>query len=164
MLTEALLKEYLWYDPVLGKFIWIKSPAKRINIGDLAGRIDSMGYWMLGFQGRQYRQHRLAFLYMTGRWPDQVDHLNGDRSDNRWDNLREATHQQNNWNRDSYKNSKTGVKGVFPSKKKYQVQIRYKGKANYCGTYETLALAQEVSELMQEMIQGDFKHGPLSSS
>lgn len=165
MLTQELLKQWLEYNPETGDFIWLKRPSFRAVIGEIAGRTDNLGYKSLGLLGRQYRQHRLAFLYMTGKWPeDQVDHINGIRSDNRWENLREATNQQNGWNKQYTKRSKTGVKGVFPSGDKFQVQIRYKGKARYCGTYETLELAQEVAELIQEMVQEEFKYGSVSIS
>ena len=163
MITQAVLKRWMDYHPDTGEFIWLQRPSNRVAIGARAGNRNQYGYWVVKLLGRLYRQHRLAFFYMTGRWPELVDHINGDRSDNRWKNLREVTSQQNSWNRSPLPRSRTGIKCVFPNGSGFKVQINYQGTIKYCGTYPTAELAQEVAELVQEMVQGEYKHGTIYS-
>jgi hypothetical protein len=102
MLTAERLRELLDYDPETGRFIWRKDhpTAKHIKAGSVAGTKNGRGYWVIGVAGAKYVAHRLAWLYVTGEWPAHlVDHENGDRLDNRFANLREATDSQNNFNR-----------------------------------------------------------------
>lgn len=83
---------YLKYEPEIGIFIWIDIPASyhRAKIGDIAGSYNSSGgYYQLYIKGKQYRQHKLAWLYVYGEWPKgDIYHINRDRSDNRWYNLK----------------------------------------------------------------------------
>ena len=114
ILTQAELKEFVCYSPDTGVFTWVKSSAKRIKVGSIAGNIDD-GYIKFKIKYKSYRAHRLAWLYMTGNFPDyglEIDHKNMNRSDNRWANLRIATKAQNMQNRNVFKNSKSGFKGV----------------------------------------------------
>lgn len=103
-MTPADLKAVLRYDPETGVFIWAKAPKHHPDLlGKPAGApVPSRGkfYHVIQIGRVKYRRGRLAFLYMEGRWPEEViDHANGDSLDDRWANLREATSQQNNWNR-----------------------------------------------------------------
>ena len=95
-LTQARLKELLHYDPETGTFTWRlrRGPAAP---GASAGTLHRRtGYLVIKVDGRQYLAHRLAFLYMTGQWPpDDTDHINRMKTDNRWRNLRAATRSQN---------------------------------------------------------------------
>lgn len=98
-LTHARLTELLSYNPETGQFVWRVSRRPSHKAGDLAGSVSGAGYLLIGVEGFQYRAHRLAFFYMTGRWPQElIDHVNHDRKDNRFLNLREATRVQNNHN------------------------------------------------------------------
>lgn len=109
---QRRLKESLDYEPSTGRFTWRFNQPHRA-VGDEAGCIDREGYRIIGVGGNQYKAHRLAFLYMTGRWPvGEIDHANGDRADNRWPNLREATHSQNAHNARKPSHNTSGVKGV----------------------------------------------------
>lgn len=94
-LTQEYLKSRLSYNPRTGVFKWLHS-GPGINESLLAGGINTLGYRVICLDYVDYAAHRLAFLYMTGRWPNAVvDHKNGKRSDNRWSNLRDVTQTVN---------------------------------------------------------------------
>ncbi|MCK9994454.1 MAG: hypothetical protein Dbin4_02974, partial [Alphaproteobacteria bacterium] len=98
-LTQSRLKELLHYDPDTGVFTRRVQTSSNARVGDVAGCLHPEGYRHIQIDGKRYAAHRLAWLYMTGEWPtNQLDHLNGVRDDNRWGNLREATHGQNQQN------------------------------------------------------------------
>lgn len=110
-ITQDRLKELTVYDPETGVFTW-RIGRPRAPKGGMVGWRDD-GYICMEVEGRKYRAHRLAFLYMTGSFPQaEVDHRNGRRDDNRWCNLRAATHSQNQGNYSRQSNNKSGFKGV----------------------------------------------------
>jgi hypothetical protein len=97
--TQSRLKELLDYNPSTGVFTWRNNRRPGIKKGDVAGSVNDSGYLLIGVEGFQYRAHRLAWLYMTGFWPvELIDHINHNRKDNRFKNLREATRIENNHN------------------------------------------------------------------
>lgn len=112
--SHEQLKKNLFYDPVVGVFLWRKKLGRKFaTFCDFAGRIDYAGYVKIKLNGREYSAHRLAWFYVHGDWPsEEIDHRNGKRSDNRIDNLREATKTQNAGNTACKSNNKLGVKGV----------------------------------------------------
>ena len=100
-LTAERLREVLAYDPDTGVFTWKArtSPFSRVNVGDVAGNLRRDGYIEICVDGRKHQSHRLAWLYVYGEWPaDQIDHINGIRTDNRIANLREANNAENHHN------------------------------------------------------------------
>lgn len=111
-LTQKRLKDVLSYDEHTGLFVWINPSCKRLKSGDKAGSINDEGYVNLAVDRKRYKAHRLAFLYMTGRFPNQIDHINGVRSDNSWANLRECSHKENQQNRKKQINSTGKFIGV----------------------------------------------------
>src|SRR5712692_928690 len=123
--------------PVAANMVFLKS--------DIAGYRDGDGYLRIGICGGQYRAHRLAWLYMTGKWPiDQIDHKNAVKNDNRWKNLREATCAINNQNkRKALRNNRTGFLGVSRNGKGFIAQIKINEKRRNLGTYPTPELAHE---------------------
>ena len=106
-LTAELAREHFHYDPISGVITRLTGP-KPGPCGS-----NDKGYLRIGFKGRLYRAHRLAWLLTYGEWPDhQIDHINGVKTDNRLLNLRQATLAQNLQNRGRHRNNKLGVKGV----------------------------------------------------
>jgi len=105
MLTIEYLKSILHYDPNTGIWRWLQAPKfGRVEARDIAGSpYKNKQYWCIKIKQKKYAAHRLAWFYMTGEWPeDQIDHINRDGLDNRWNNLRPASNrenQQNRWDR-----------------------------------------------------------------
>lgn len=140
-LTQKGLKEVLNYDPITGIFTWGISNSNRVKVGDFTGTLRNDGYIAIGVIGRSYLAHRLAWLYMTGEMPTYfIDHINGNRADNRFCNLREATNQQNMQNLiKPQERSTTGFLGVSFDKpnRKYVAKIRINGKNRHLGSFAT---------------------------
>jgi hypothetical protein len=96
MLTAKRLREVLSYAPTTGIFRWKVSASSRAPVGAIAGAKNGRGYHQIRIGGRPYSASRLAWLYMTGKWPNsEISYINGKPSDTRWANLREATSSQN---------------------------------------------------------------------
>lgn len=109
---QVRLKELLHYDPDTGVFTNIKA-RKGIRVGDVSGTTDRHGYKVIYIDRRQYKAHRLAWLYVNGEFPpEQIDHINRDREDNRICNLRCATRTENNQNLSVSSRNTSGHIGV----------------------------------------------------
>ena len=138
MITPERLRELLRYEPQTGLFWWLIRTSNRVNMGKPAGSFDRYGYRCIRIDRRDYRAHRLAWLHVYGAWPsDCLDHINGERSDNRIGNLREATNSENQHNRGKSSNNTSGFKGVtwHASESKWQAQIGINGKIKYLGKF-----------------------------
>jgi hypothetical protein len=136
-LQLSRLKEVLDYNPDNGAFTWIQS-SRGTGIGDTAGTVTDSGYLIISVDKKRYRAHRLAWLYMTGRFPEtDIDHINGNRLDNRFDNLREVTRSENLQNRNK-PNASSGIIGVYRHRNKYTSRIGIdKTKSIYLGVFST---------------------------
>ena len=139
ILTQERLKELLSYDPETGVFVRVKSsgPAK---IGAVAGTFHPAGYLHIQINGAKFLSHRLAWLYMIGAFPpDQIDHINRNKKDNRFVNLRAATHSENMHNQPKPKNNTSGFKGVAYHKqhKKWHASIRINNVLKHLGDFFT---------------------------
>ena len=109
-ITQDYLKEHLEYRD--GHLWWVKPTGKRLMVGQQFGTCVK-GYRMGSFKNKMYYEHRLVWFYHYGKWPKgNIDHVNGDRNDNRINNLREATVQQNAFNKKSLTGSSSSHKGV----------------------------------------------------
>ena len=143
-IAQELLKEHFEYCD--GHLWWIKSTSNRVKVGQRFGSYDRDGYILGGLRGKKYLEHRLIWLYHYGKWPKEcIDHINGIKDDNRIENLREATRQQNSFNRKSGRGSSSQYKGVCWCKlsKKWKAQYWYNGKRCHVGLYETEEVAAE---------------------
>jgi hypothetical protein len=136
-LTQELLKTALHYDPKTGDFHWRVKPASRTHIGDLAGCIEPCGYRVIGMAGIGFKAHRLAWLYVYGEFPTELDHKNRNRADNRISNLREATRPQNAGNAICRREGR--LKGAYWHKRdrRWASAIPIKGKSVWLGQYAT---------------------------
>jgi hypothetical protein len=131
------VRERLIYDAATGEFTWRVRPARNVFAGARAGRTDAEGYRTISFDNRQYKAHRLAWLYMTGFWPPVlIDHIDGCRSNNRWSNLRLADATLNSQNlRCSHRDSGTSLLGVRRAGSKFEAKIQAHGVSHYLGTF-----------------------------
>lgn len=113
-LTAERLRELLHYDPETGVFTWKVTLSRRASAGSIAGAYGAnKGYTPISVLKRKYQAHRLAWLYMRGVWPpEDLDHINRDRSDNRLANLRLASRTENSQNANLKRNNTSGCKGV----------------------------------------------------
>lgn len=156
-LTQSELKKILTYDPETGFFTRNSSSGGRV-VGSLMGSINSEGYRLISIRGRSMKAGRLAFLYMTGSEPEEIDHENRIRSDDRWVNLRDASHGQNGCNKKLQRNNKSGVKCVNldDRAKSWAVNINLNGRRVYVGRYKDFELAELVAASAREKYYGDF--------
>lgn len=165
MLTQKRLREVLHYDPSTGIFTWIIATSDRLKVNTIAGSLRKSGYRNLQVDKKLYLAHRLAFLYMVGYIPKYVDHINGDPSDNSWENLRECSLKQNQYNRKRDVRSVTGVKGltIRNNNKYYYANVITNRKHNskyFPFTEEGKAEACEWLEQTRLRLHGDFSnHG-----
>jgi hypothetical protein len=158
-LTQARLKELLHYDPETGVFTRLVSRnGNNALIGSRAGTPNSHGYTLIQIRGTKHRAHRLAFLYMTGEIPPEVDHINRVKDDNRWDNLRPATKRENQGNVGLQSNNTSGHRGVSWDKRrgKWRAEGKYAGRVTHLGYYTSLEEAAAISQAWREKNFGVF--------
>ena len=152
------LKEYLDYDPQTGQFTWLKTKGKAAK-GRIAGCLDVSGYWLVRFNKKNYRAHRLAWYFIYGKFPSQIDHINRNKLDNRLENLRESSQQENRFNsslRDDCKSKYKGVRLPVKTSKLYQSSIRKDGKVYYLGSFECKKEAALAYNIKAEELFGKF--------
>jgi hypothetical protein len=158
------LKNALRYDPISGHLFW-RVRRGRARVGAIAGYIQTNGdkttkYVAVRFKGKEYAAHRVAVFLMTGVWPTKlVDHRDGDGTNNKWGNLRQADHSQNGCNRSVSHNNSVGLKGVYPCGNKYGARIT-KNKRRYFLGYFTSPKAAHVAYLnAAKQLHGQFMKG-----
>ena len=162
-LTVDLLNELFEYDKETGDLIWKKARANnKVKKGDIAGTVDRKGYIRLDVNYKKCRAHRLVFLMHKGYLPKTIDHINGNTSDNRIENLRAATTAQNQYNRKLGSNNTSGFKGVSwdINRKTWKGYIYVEGKRIHLGNFNTPEEADEVVRKAREELHGTFaNHG-----
>lgn len=160
------VKEFLEYNPETGIFTW---KARSISyfktdrscsiwntrfVGKSAGYKNDQGYVLIAIEGRHYRAHRLAWLYMTGNEPEEeIDHIDHDPSNNKFSNLRESTRAQNMANTRIYR---VGLEGIRKRGDKYRACISDGNKPRLIGTYRTLDDARVAYAQAAVSLRGEF--------
>lgn len=137
--TFQQVSEWLRYDHETGRLFWIKRPCHNVFAGAIAGTKTQSGYIQICVQKRLYKAHRIAWLLHYGKWPDSIlDHINGNRTDNRIDNLRVVSPSMNSQNqRRPQRRNVTGVLGVSPTNGRWRAEIFVSGKKKYLGTFDS---------------------------
>jgi hypothetical protein len=162
--TQKELKILFSYDQDTGEFIWLKSGVRggRQIAGRKAGTLGFDGYIEICINKKRYKAHRLAWLYVHGKWPSRsLDHKNCIRHDNRIGNLREAFHYQNLANCRKSKANTSGFKGVTLHKRtgKWWTAIMINGKRHYLGLYKTPEEAHAAYMKAARSNLGEFARG-----
>lgn len=177
--TQEQIKELLHYDPETGKFTWNERAENWFVATDhntAAGACKSWnsswakkeaftavshGYKVGAIKNKLYRAHRLSFFYMKGYMPEQVDHINGDRGDNRWENLRAVDNMENHRNLRKRSTNTSGVVGVIFRPKggygkktdRYIANITVNYETKFLGCFDTL---EEAAKARKE---AEIKYG-----
>lgn len=160
MITQEELKNIVIYDPDTGIFKYIKQTNPRALIGRIAGTKQKDGHLYLQYKKKRYQLHQLAFLYMEGSLPNEVDHINRISNDNRWCNLRKCTRTQNSYNSSIRSNNTSGVKGISLNKRngKWLVRMYINGKETFIGEYVDKEEAIRINKLYRNKYHGEFAH------
>lgn len=172
-MNQETLKKLIRYCPETGLMVWRERPSEFFTkdwvrrswntkyAGKKAGVIDSKGYLAVFIMGKQYRQHRLAWLYVYGKDPVAIDHINGIRTDNRLCNLREVTNQQNHMNRRISSANTSGVTGVYLNKKRnlWCAQMKFNGKTYHLGSSKVFEEAVAMRRKEESLLGFSERHG-----
>jgi len=136
-----LLKE-IYYDKATGKLFWCKWHRGRKSVSEPIGSVQPNGYLVVTIAGERQLVHRLVFFYVTGKWPIEIDHINRQRADNRWANLREVTRSLNHLNKPTPASNSSGFRGVKKTKSgRWSAQIVWLKKKYHLGTFDTFERA-----------------------
>ncbi len=157
MITRERVTALLSYNKTSGLFRWLEDRGRGMK-GKIAGTPDSKGYIQIRIDGVKYRASRLAFLVVEGVPPlHQVDHVNRDRSDNKWLNLRNATSSQNAMNRNIRTDNSSGTVGVHRRPDgRWQARITVDGTRVSLGHFDSLKRAIKVRSTAAKKHYGEF--------
>jgi hypothetical protein len=154
-------RSLLDYDPATGILRWREDRTAGTKAGDMAGTPNGDGYLKVSIIGKRYFSHRVVFAMYYGRQPTaQIDHIDGDRYNNKISNLREATHSQNVMNTRRLDSNSVGVKNISIKRRKYLARIQANKRIFYVGSFETLNEASEAIQRARKHFHGEFaRHG-----
>ena len=143
--SQKKLQELFYYKD--GYLYWKVRIRTSIDLSKPAGYVAKDGYRAIKIEGKKYKAHRLIWKYHCGKDPKEfIDHIDGNRTNNNMENLRESTNQQNGYNRGPPKNNKLGIKGVYKHRNKYAARIIINGKNKHLGVFNTIEEARLVRE------------------
>jgi hypothetical protein len=165
MISQEIVRELLDYNTETGKLTWrernrrwfksdqdCKTWNTRFARKEAFIFIDDVGYHRSSILGKDYRAHRVIWLWMTGEWPEeQIDHINHNRKDNRWRNIRKASNQENSSNQSQRNDNTSGQRGVYWDKRrqKWSARIWFNKKSislGYHCLYDDAVRARKVGE------------------
>lgn len=169
--TAEYFRSVLTYNSSTGIFVWLKRTERnpedrRWNAryaGKQAGSIHHEGYIVLQINHQSYPASHIAWLYMTGSWPkDQIDHINLNRADNHWENLREATQTQNSWNQSIQSNNSSGYTGVYwvTPNRKWRAEGVVNGRRKHLGYFHRFDDAVAARKAFEAQHFGEFAYQP----
>ena len=138
------------YIPETGQLVWADNYGPRARKGVVIGSIDSSGYRQVKLSKKSVLVHRIIWLMFNGSYPEQIDHINRIRTDNRIENLRAATNTTNQHNLSIRIDNKTGVTGVNMVYEKYQARIGVNGRRIYLGIFDSLSEAADAYKNAKE--------------
>ena len=146
------------FDYSYGKLFWKVKKSRNINVGDEAGSSNNEGYKVVLIDRKQYKIHRLIFCMFYGYFPEFVDHIDGNPSNNDISNLRKCTKSQNQHNTKLHKNNKTGVHGLSLNARngKWLVQLQVDKRKKRVGEFEDFELAELVAIEARNKYHGEF--------
>lgn len=169
ILTQEYLKECIYYNQFNGSAVWKRRPLRHFkserdckiwnskNAANMINCLGNNGYIRLSINGNSYSLHRIIFLYMEGRFPEgQVDHINRNKRDNRFENLRDVSPAINSQNQNIRKNNKSGVKGIYWNnlRNKWHARITINKKVIHLGYYANINDAKNARQ------QAESRHMP----
>lgn len=160
-ITLERLRELVEYNSEIGRFFWLRSGRGFMTKGAEAGSFDAHGYGQIRIDGQIYKEHHLVWLFHTGEWPtEQIDHINHQRRDNRFENLRVATNSENHKNRPLQKNNTSGFVGVHWDKRGwFEAYINVGGKKIRLGRFKNIEDAIEARKKANEQYGFHENHG-----
>ena len=152
MITQEQAKELFNYKD--GQLFWTKTRK-------IAGSLKKNGYYYVSYKRKFTGLHRLIFLIHKGYLPEMVDHIDGDVTNNRIENLRAATRNQNGMNSKHYASNTSGYRNVYKNKHSFTVRLKIDGKLKNFGNYEDIEFADLVAEEARAKFYGQFAHQSL---
>ena len=159
MVTQDYLKDVFDYDAETGLFSRKKVFTNVSKVGVPLGAKQSNGYIIINIAGRVYRAHRLAWLYVHGEWPEEdIDHINGDVTDNRICNLRKASRSENLCNTKLPRTNTSGFKGVSwdSARGKWFGKVQFGNKQYPVGRFDTIEQAVDAVNEKRIELHGEF--------
>jgi hypothetical protein len=155
------LREWLHYDPTTGHITWLRKNSNRAVVGSIAGHVDQRGYRRVSIETRKLLAHRVAWAIHYGADPGEmeIDHRDGNKSNNRIDNLRLATKPNNGHNARTRSDNTSGVKGVSLDRRRgtWVAQV-VDGTTRHSRAFPTIEEATAAIRTAREKLHGEFAH------
>jgi hypothetical protein len=155
----AMFHQCLDLDAASGRVFWKEKISKKTVVGKEAGSIMELGYRIVQIRGEKYLTHRVIYAMVHGSCPGEIDHINGNPSDNRPDNLRVVSRSQQNMNRSLQANNTSGFKGVywFGLKNYWAARIKVDGKYKCLGYFRAIEDAADAYAAAAEQYYGEYR-------